>query len=573
MRIPHRILCLLILGVGLVGCSQTGGFRAVTPSDVKTTASVGDRPLPVVAGLAGDERAETVLPDPPRTTSRISGRVYDADGQPARNAVVRLALTGAAGGKVVHATTDRSGAFTLRGVRPGSSYTVIAEYQGEQGMMTGRAAAEAPDTDVRISLHPRDAATGDDVEVAAAPENARVKSVGRTEEKDGAAEPEDADLVEPRTAASPNSVRPRLETLPEDLDEPTPAWSSKAARPRTPPADAADDEPADSQDDGDNPLPPAREISKVSARSDELPPADEPDASLDGEPPHSLPDGVIEGGRGQRFGPVILDDAEPAEEARPKPRAGSRSSRRPANADVPTAEKARPTWSDVLSSNDSIPVDEALAQTQATVVATARAAKAAPVVASAATTARTSKAAAAKVERTTPYCDYDPDERRITDFALYDTSGKLVSIRDFDADLILLDFWGTWCLPCRTSIPHLSEIQARLGGKKIQVVSVAYERTKEPERAAKVKEVADGLKINYPVLVVGMDDACPVREALQVWFYPTMILIDREGRILRREQGATAATLANIDRAIAEHLDDGSRATVARREPKGRATR
>ena len=50
------------------------------------------------------------------------------------NAKVRLAVGSAAGGKVVSATTDRSGAFTLHGLRPGSSYTVIAEYQGDDGI-------------------------------------------------------------------------------------------------------------------------------------------------------------------------------------------------------------------------------------------------------------------------------------------------------------------------------------------------------------------------------------------------------------------------------------------------------
>ena len=48
------------------------------------------------------------------------------------DARVRLAVGGEAGGKAVTATTDRSGAFTLRGLRPGSSYTVIAEYQAQE---------------------------------------------------------------------------------------------------------------------------------------------------------------------------------------------------------------------------------------------------------------------------------------------------------------------------------------------------------------------------------------------------------------------------------------------------------
>ena len=69
---------------------------------------------------------------------------------------VRLAVGGTAGGKAVIATTDRSGAFTLRGLHSGSSYTLIAELEDEEGIMAGRAQVRAPQTDVRITLQPRD---------------------------------------------------------------------------------------------------------------------------------------------------------------------------------------------------------------------------------------------------------------------------------------------------------------------------------------------------------------------------------------------------------------------------------
>ena len=125
---------------------------------MRTVASVGDKPLPSVSGEPGASlRADADDLDlPPSSGSRISGRVYDERGKPVPNAKVRLAVTSSPGGKVVYATTERAGAFTLRGLRPGSSYAVIAEYQGEDGIMTGRAQAKAPQVDVRISLQPRD---------------------------------------------------------------------------------------------------------------------------------------------------------------------------------------------------------------------------------------------------------------------------------------------------------------------------------------------------------------------------------------------------------------------------------
>ena len=68
----------------------------------------------------------------------------------------------------------------------------------------------------------------------------------------------------------------------------------------------------------------------------------------------------------------------------------------------------------------------------------------------------------------------------------------MVSFHDLDADLILLDFWGTWCPPCRKSIAHLIEIQKTLGGRKMQVVGIACERTPAKDRKAKVARSLQG---------------------------------------------------------------------------------
>ena len=68
-----------------------------------------------------------------------------------------------------------------------------------------------------------------------------------------------------------------------------------------------------------------------------------------------------------------------------------------------------------------------------------------------------------------------------------------------------------------------------------------------------------------------MDGPCPLQDAFQVQFYPTMVLVDRHGRILWREQGATDVTIARIDRFILRNLnrsrttgEDALQARVAR---------
>ena len=148
-------------------------------------------------------------------------------------------------------------------------------------------------------------------------------------------------------------------------------------------------------------------------------------------------------------------------------------------------------------------------------------------------------------------CRFDPSKRQLVDFQLPNIDGKTVSLHDINADVILFDFWGSWCAPCRTSISHLTELQRTLGGKRLQVIGIACEKgaTLEERRASASKAMQE-LGINYPVLLSSKDGSCPLQKALQIQFYPTMILLDKDGTLLAREQGATEVTMSRMDRAI-----------------------
>lgn len=141
MRSFPLMICLLSSVAVVAGCSQTSPFRSKNTSDARTIASVGDKPLPIVAGEPGTGSLR-VEPDdvdrPEPQGSRISGRVYDERGKPVPDVKVRLAVGGAAGGKAVVATTDRSVRSHFMVCALGKSYTVIAEYDDEEETMSGR---------------------------------------------------------------------------------------------------------------------------------------------------------------------------------------------------------------------------------------------------------------------------------------------------------------------------------------------------------------------------------------------------------------------------------------------------
>ena len=193
MRISRMLRSLLVLPLGIFGCSQPWGVRPNSADSVKTVASVGDRSMPIRSGtpdsaVQADEREPLVTSS---SRVRISGRVYDVRGKPVPGAKVRLAVGGEAGGKALVATTDPSGAFTLRGLRTGSSYTLIAEYEGQGGSAyTGRIDTEAPDTNVRISLKRKvDAPLDDERSSSVRPARPGVAPISNIEEVDDDREP------------------------------------------------------------------------------------------------------------------------------------------------------------------------------------------------------------------------------------------------------------------------------------------------------------------------------------------------------------------------------------------------
>ena len=117
------------------------------------------------------------------------------------------------------------------------------------------------------------------------------------------------------------------------------------------------------------------------------------------------------------------------------------------------------------------------------------------------------------------------------DFTLTDMNGKSVKLSDYAGKVILLDFWATWCGPCRIEIPHFVELQKQYGPQGLVVLGFSVDDTVD-----RLKPFAAEFDMNYPVLVgLGRDD---VQDAFgPIWGMPTTLLISRDGRICRKNTG------------------------------------
>lgn len=116
-------------------------------------------------------------------------------------------------------------------------------------------------------------------------------------------------------------------------------------------------------------------------------------------------------------------------------------------------------------------------------------------------------------------------------FQLETVDGEVFRLQAQRGKVVVVNFWGTWCPPCREEIPDLVSLQSEFGDEGLQVVGIAL------ERSAGVKDVrrfAERQNINYPV---GLGDGSITRKYGGVRGVPTTIVIDAEGQIRGRLTG------------------------------------
>ena len=117
------------------------------------------------------------------------------------------------------------------------------------------------------------------------------------------------------------------------------------------------------------------------------------------------------------------------------------------------------------------------------------------------------------------------------DFTLTNLSGATVRLSDFKGKVVLLDFWATWCPPCRREIPDFTQLQRQYGVQGFTMLGIAL----DDEGAAVVKPFAQKLGVNYP-LVIGNTKIAAAYGGIQA--LPTAFLIGRDGKVVKSIVGA-----------------------------------
>lgn len=120
----------------------------------------------------------------------------------------------------------------------------------------------------------------------------------------------------------------------------------------------------------------------------------------------------------------------------------------------------------------------------------------------------------------------DKERKQAPDFTLKDANGHTVRLSDYRGKVVLLDFWATWCGPCKIEIPWFQEFERQYKDKGFAVIGVAMDE----EGWNVVKPFAQHMSINYR-LVVGDDSIGDLYANGGIDALPTTFLIDRGGRI------------------------------------------
>ncbi len=151
---------------------------------------------------------------------------------------------------------------------------------------------------------------------------------------------------------------------------------------------------------------------------------------------------------------------------------------------------------------------------------------------------------------------------RLPAFSLADRAGKTTPIARWDGKSLIINFWATWCAPCRREIPLLETLQSEWAPQDVTVVGIAV------DYRDKVLQFADRFKIGYPLLI-GEQDALDAAAAFGVVspVFPFTVFTDRRGEVVALFVGELHKPQADLILGVVQDLNrDHLQLTDARRK-------
>jgi thiol-disulfide isomerase/thioredoxin len=119
-----------------------------------------------------------------------------------------------------------------------------------------------------------------------------------------------------------------------------------------------------------------------------------------------------------------------------------------------------------------------------------------------------------------------------------DLSGKSQAMSQWSGKVLVLNFWATWCAPCREEIPALMNVQHKYASRGVKIVGIAV------DNVAKVRDYADKMSIDYVLLIAGIE-ALDLSKDLGngTGVLPFTVVLDRSGRVAYSHAGALTEVL------------------------------